>query len=114
MKNIVLLFALFVAFGCGESSDDSLEDKQNIIILQNIPKGVCEAPEYKAALDAAGLNDYIVKETSDDVSCQTYGKSQEEGNCAIIPYYSTLKDTTNCVIGYTPKNEDLNKIPNGK
>jgi len=114
MKNLLIAITLLGLFGCGQSSSDSLEDKQNIIILQNIPKGVCESPEYKAALDVAGLSDYVVKETSEDVNCQTYGKSQEDGNCAIIPYYSTLKDTTNCVIGYTPKNEDLSKIPNGK
>ena len=115
MKSILfLLGALMIVTACGSNSIDSIEDKQNIVILKNIPAGVCESPEYSVALEAIGFNDYITKETSEDITCEDYGKSTQDGNCAILPYYSTLKDTVNCVIGYNPSHEDISKIPNGK
>ena len=113
-STLIPILVLIMLTACGSNSSDSLEDKQNIVILQNIPAGVCESPEYSVALEAIGFNDYITKETSEDVSCEDYGKSTQDGNCAIIPYYSTLKDTVNCVIGYNPSHEDISKIPNGK
>ena len=115
MKSILfLLGALMIVTACVSNSIDSIEDKQNIVILKNIPAGVCESPEYSVALEAIGFNDYITKETSEDITCEDYGKSIQDGNCAILPYYSTLKDTVNCVIGYNPSHEDISKIPNGK
>ena len=115
MKSIlVLAVTLITITACSSNSSDILEDKQNIVILKNIPAGVCESPEYSVALEAIGFNDYITKETSEDVSCEDYGKSTEDGNCAILPYYSTVSDTVNCVIGYNPSHEDISKIPNGK
>lgn len=115
MKTILALFAtLIVTIGCGSDSSESIEDKENVVILQNIPAGVCESPEYSIALEAIGFSDYITKETSKDVTCEDYGKSTQDENCAIIPYYSTATDTVNCVIGYNPAHEDISKIPNGK
>ncbi len=112
MKLFVIL-NIFLLVGCGSSG--KIEDKQNIVILKNIPKGVCQSPEYQVALSAVGFNDYAVEEIDDDITCEDYGKSQAEGNCAIIPYFSPLTDLTNCVIAYTPSsNIDITKIPNGK
>ncbi len=115
MKTIFTLGVTLIAItACNTNSSDNLEDKSNIIILQNIPAGVCESPEYSVALESIGFNDYITKEISTDVTCEDYGKSVQDKNCAILPYYSTLKDTVNCVIGYNPSHEDISKIPNGK
>lgn len=115
MKSILALVVTLISItACNTNSSDSLEDKQNIIILQNIPAGVCESPEYSVALEAIGFNDYITKETNENVTCEDYGKSTQDKNCAILPYYSTLEDTVNCVIGYNPSHEDISKIPNGK
>ena len=115
MKSILtLVVTLIIITACGSNSNESIEDKENIVILQNIPAGVCESPEYSIALEKIGFSDYITKETGKDVSCEDYGKSTQDGNCAIIPYYSTVTDTVNCVIGYNPAHEDITKIPNGK
>jgi len=110
----LLIFITFLLLGCGSNSSDNIEDKPNIVIVKNMPRGVCTSSEYKVLLSTIGFNDYIVEEIDQDVNCEDFGKSQDSGNCAIIPYYSTIKDTTNCVIGYTPSNEDISKIPNGK
>ena len=115
MKNIILLAAMALLIGCGGSnSNKSIEDMQNIIIVKNIPKGVCESYEYKVALEAIGFNDYKTKETKDNVSCEDYGHSTEDKNCAIMWYYPSSDDIINCVIGYTPSHEDLTKFPNAK
>ena len=115
MKSILILITALISItACGSNSNETLEDKENIVILQNIPAGVCESTEYSVALEAVGFSDYITKETSKDVTCEDYGKSVQDGNCAIMPYYSTVKDTVNCVIGYNPAHEDITKIPNGK
>jgi len=113
MKFAIIL-SIFLLIGCG-SSGGNIEDKQNIIILQNIPKGVCQSPEYQVTLTTIGFNDYTVEEVDGKIGCEDYGKSQADGNCAVIPYYSPLTDVTNCIIAYTPASSiDITKIPNGK
>ena len=114
MKNILLFSLLVIVLGCGSSNENSIKDMQNIIIVKNIPKGVCESSEYKLALEAIGFTNYKVQERDGDITCEDYEKSVEDHNCAVIPYYSPLQDVTNCVIGYTPGVEDISKIPNGK
>lgn len=115
MKAIITLCTiLIVATGCSPESNENISDKENIVIVQNIPAGVCESSEYSIALEAIGFNDYITQETNKDVTCEDYGKSTKEKNCAIIPYYTTLTDTVNCVIGYNPAHENITEIPNGK
>ena len=115
MKNIFLLATLAILFGCsGADSNKSIEDMQNVIIVKNIPEGVCESYEYKVALETIGFTDYKTKETNKSVTCEDYGHSKEDKNCAIMWYYPSSEDITNCVIGYTPSNEDLTKLPKGK
>jgi len=64
--------------------------------------------------ETIGFTDYKTKETKDNVTCEDYGHSKEDKNCAIMWYYPSSDDITNCVIGYTPSHEDLTKFPNAK
>ena len=82
--------------GCG-GEDESMSDKNYIVILKNVPSGICESTLYRETLKSYGFEDLLTEETTTDTSCDTYGKINDGQYCAEAPY-----DTgdVNCVVGF--------------
>ena len=93
------LVFLFVACG-GNSSGyeqsitEQISSRKNIVILYNFPEDEC----YRYKTEKGLYKDPIVSVESNDVTCETYGKSSEEIGCVEEDreYYVN----TSCVIGY--------------
>lgn len=94
-----------VLSGCGGGSGntDPMNDKNYVAIYTNVPAGVCESTIFINALTDIGLRDFITRETDGSTSCATYGKVQNDVECA-VEYLGG--GTQNCIVGF-------NEIPAG-
>jgi len=87
-----------VTSGCGDDGKkESLSDKKYIVILQDVPSGICESELYRSTLENYGFQDVLTKETSNDTNCETYGKTNDGQYCAIAEYDA---GDVNCVVGF--------------
>jgi len=84
--------------GCGGGgSSDPMKDKHYIIIETSVPAGICESNQLAQELAKTGLRNFITRETDSSTSCATYGKSNDNKECA-MDYIG--EGTKNCVIGF--------------
>jgi len=83
--------------GCGDDSDESMSDKNYIVILKSVPSGVCESKLYRDTLKSYGFKGLKTEETSADTSCDTYGKINDGQYCAEADYDA---GDVNCVVGF--------------
>ena len=108
MKNLGLVtiatsVVLLTGCGGGGGSSDPLNDKNYVAILTNVPAGVCESTILANELSNVGLRDFITRETDNTTSCATYGKANDNIECAVEFIGG---GTLNCVVGF-------NEIPQG-
>ncbi len=96
---IAAVCALFLigVNGCGGDSDESMSDKNYIVILKNVPSGVCESQLYRDTLKSYGFKGLKTEETTADTSCDTYGKSNDGQYCVEEDYDA---GEVNCVVGF--------------
>jgi len=93
-----IVLSSLILSGCGgEDKKNPLNDKNYIIILEAVPAGLCESDEFRADISDLGLGDVITEETNDNTSCKTYGKTNDDIECA-TSYVS--QGPKNCVIGF--------------
>ena len=91
----VLLGALLLN-GCGSSdSSDSIKNKRMVIIYTNVKAGICETSAFRDLLAQNGYQDFSTRETSNNTSCATYGKTVGT-ECGYIPANT---GNVNCVVG---------------
>jgi len=97
---------LFVACGGGGSSSNSSNDesktnqiaqKQYVIINYHYPKDVCNSSYLKEVLESYGATDIVTLSTTQSVTCETYGKSNDGVACAIQDL--NYEDKPTCVAG---------------
>ncbi len=97
----LLIAPLFFLSCGGSSSSNNIADKKYLIVIKDVPKGICESKKYKDYIkshtDVEGL---MTKETSGDTSCETYGRVNDGETCD-EEYYTDIGSTegTNCVVG---------------
>ena len=107
----VALSALLLS-GCGGSKKkDPMNDKRYIAIWTEVASGICETADFKHVVVQAGAsNDVLIKETSGNTSCETYGKKNDDNECAMGRIGNGDK---NCVAGFnTFTNNKQAKITN--
>ncbi len=92
-----LSLALLLSACGGFGSSDSMSDKDYIVILRNVPAGICESTLYRDTLKGYGFKGILTEETATDTSCETYGKSNDGQYCAEELYDNGEK---NCVVGF--------------
>ena len=98
LKSITLLTLLLIGIsGCGGDSEEPMREKRYIVILKNVPSGVCESAIYRDTLESYGFEDLLTKETATDTSCDTYDKTNDGEYCAEAEYDS---GDVNCVVGF--------------
>ena len=99
LKVMALFAALALAmYGCGgDSSDESMSEKNYIVILKNVPSGVCESSIYRDTLKDYGFKGLKTEETEAETSCETYGKTNDGQYCAEADYDA---GDVNCVVGF--------------
>ena len=103
IKNITLtgiaLSALLLS-GCGGGGGNTnpISDKNYVVILKNVPSGICESQEYRNLLsqDFSGV---ITEERSNSVNCGDYNKKNDQIECAIDYYTGTTTGNVACVVG---------------
>lgn len=83
--------------GCGGDSDESMSDKNYIVILKSVPSGVCESKLYRDTLKSYGFKGLKTEETTADTSCDTYGKINDGQYCVEEDYDA---GEVNCVVGF--------------
>jgi hypothetical protein len=103
LTTIALSTLLLSGCGGGGGSSDPMNNKKYIIIETSVPSGVCESDVLAQELTKVGLRNFITRETDSSTSCATYGKSNDNKECA-MDYIG--EGTKNCVIGF-------DKIPAG-
>ncbi len=93
----LLSLALLLSACGGGSSFDSMSDKDYIVILKNVPAGICESTLYRDTLKGYGFKGVLTEETTTETDCETYGKSNDGQYCAEEFYDNGEK---NCVVGF--------------
>ena len=100
-----ILLSAFLLSGCGGSGDnDPMNDKNYIIIFEDIQADFCESDAFKRDLtNIIGLIGVLARETDNTTTCGTYEKVNDENEC-VTEYigYGTL----NCVVGFDGFQED--------
>jgi len=100
MKKLVLASVVLSALllnGCGSSdSSDSIKNKRIVIIFTNVKAGICETSDFRNELAKNGYQDFDTRETSNNTSCETYGKTVAKDECA---YIHGNTGNVNCVVG---------------
>jgi len=104
-----IISTILLLQGCGGDSDsvaNSIESKKYIVILKQVPSGICESSLYRDELKKQGLEGVVTKETDSSTSCSTYGRENDEETCAeqYLSYDSSYDK--NCVIGVDNINPD--------
>jgi len=89
--------------GGGGGTTDPMNDKNYIGIFTHVPAGICESNEFSTALSDIGLRNFLTRETDNTTTCATYGKANDDVECA-IEYIGG--GNLNCVVGF-------NEIPPG-
>ena len=98
LKSIAFFTLLLIGIsGCGGDSEESMGEKKYIVILKNVPSGVCESAIYRNTLESYGFEDLLTEETTTDTSCDTYGKTNDGEYCAEVDYDA---GDVNCVVGF--------------
>ena len=93
-----IVLSSLILSGCGGGdSKNPLNDKNYIIVYTELPAGVCESTDLRTDLSAAGLENFITEETDNTTSCETYGKRNDDTECAMSYVGGGSK---NCVIGF--------------
>jgi hypothetical protein len=97
LTTLALSALLLSGCGGGGGKTDPMNDKNYIVILKNVPSGICESPEYRNIL-SEDLIGVLTEERSNTVSCGDYGKTNDQVECT-IEYYSGVTGTVACVVG---------------
>jgi len=93
-----LVLSALLLSGCGGGSDKNpMNDKKYIVILKNVPSGICESQLYRDELSRE-LRGVLTEEKSNTVNCADYGKRNDEIECG-IEYYSGATGNVACVVG---------------
>jgi len=93
-----LVLSALLLSGCGGGSDKNpMNDKKYIVILKNVPSGICESQLYRDELSRE-LRGVLTEEKSNTVNCGDYGKRNDEIECG-IEYYSGANGNVACVVG---------------
>jgi len=97
--------------GCGGSKKkDPMKDKRYIGIWTEVASGICETAEFRhIVVEAGASNDVLIKETSGNTSCATYGKKNDDNECAMERIGNGDK---NCVAGFNAYTGKQAKITN--
>ncbi len=105
LLSIVTISALSIILtACGGgSSSSSIADKNYIVVLKEVPTGVCESQLYRDTLEGYGLEGVVTEETDTSSNCETYGKTNDGETC-IEESYGT--GDVNCIIGFDSYNGD--------
>ena len=94
-----LVLSALLLSGCGGGSDKNpMDDKKLIVIMKNVPAGICESQAYRDILseDWRGV---VTEERANSVSCGDYGKRNDEIECGIRYYSGTTTGNVACVAG---------------
>jgi len=91
---------LFTACGSDKKTKgkDPMSKKNYIVIMTEVVSGICESAGYKhSVLTELQLTNAMFRETANNTSCQSYGKTNNGIRCEMIYVGGGNK---NCVIGF--------------
>ena len=95
---MTLTLSALLLSGCGGGSDKNpMNDKKLIVILKNVPSGICESQLFRDKLSEE-LRGVITEERANTVNCGDYGKKNDQVECG-IEYYSGATGNVACVVG---------------
>jgi len=112
---VTVALSVLLLSGCGgskkkDSKKDPMNDKRYIAIWTEIASGICESAEFRHVIVEAGASDdVLIKETSGNTSCETYGKKNDDNECAMGRIGNGDK---NCVAGFNTFTNKQAKIIN--
>ncbi len=83
-------------------STDSMEDKNYIVILTHLVRGICEESSFRGNLVNAGYRGVLTREVSLGVTCAAYGKENDEYECTELNIEDDedIYGDKSCVIGF--------------
>ena len=86
--------------GCGGGGGNSnpMNDKNYIVILKNVPAGICESQAYRDIL-SEDLSGVLTEERSNNINCSDYGKKDDEIECGVRYYTGAVTGNVACVVG---------------
>ena len=94
-----LILSVLLLTGCGGGSDKNpMNDKNYIVILKNVPSGICESQAYRDIL-SENLRGVLTEERSNTVNCGNYGKQNDQVECGIEYYSGASTGNVACVVG---------------
>ena len=95
-----LTLSALLLSGCGGGGSDKnpMDSKNYIVILKNVPSGICESQIYRDLL-SENLNGVITEERSNSVHCGDYGKNNDQIECGIEYYSGAESGNVACVVG---------------
>jgi len=103
LKKLILSTTILSALmlnGCGGGKKNSnpMNDKNVIVILKNVPSGICETQSYRDILseDFTGI---ITEEKSNNINCNDYGKKNDMIECGVENYTGPVTGNVACVVG---------------
>ncbi len=110
LKNTIKLsFSLFTIIffvACGDEGSSSSNDeatmnqiiqKQYVIINYHYPEDVCNSSDLKEILESYGAEDIVTLSTTQSVTCETYGKSNDGIECLTEDF--NYKGEPTCIVG---------------
>jgi len=94
-----LVLSALLLSGCGGGSDKNpINDKKYIVILKNVPSGICESQLFKDRL-SENLRGVLTEEKSNTVNCGDYGKKNDQVECDVEYYSGVTTGNVACVVG---------------
>jgi len=101
-----LILGSLLLSGCGGSDTNPMNDKKYIIILKNVPSGICESTEYRNILSEK-LAGVLTEEKPNSIQCSDYNKKNDRVECGVDYYSGSNPGNVACVVGLD--GEKLNK-----
>ena len=84
--------------GSGSAVDSKWESKTVIVILKDIPSGICQSAEFRDSVSEE-YTGVITEEKPNNTVCEDYGRKNDQETCGIIYYEGSPKGNVACVIG---------------
>jgi len=103
---IAITVSIFLLSACGGSdSSDPMNNKNYIVILQDVEAGICENDIFISNLSTLGFQGVLTRETDSTTTCAIYGKVNDGVACSIEVLGNGIK---NCVVGFDDIPSDVN------
>ena len=103
MKNfgfatIVTSIVLFTGCGGNEDNNNAMNSKEVVVILKDVPSGICESEEFRNILSEQ-FTGIITEEKPNTVTCADYEKTNDNRECGIEYYTDINRGNVACVVG---------------